>query len=575
MSPLQRLARAWRVLTIKNYAPWDDYWFDRVMRPTASGVDVTYDDALGISALWNGIHLIANALATVPLRLYRRKRGGGNEEAREDPRFRIVNRRPNPWQTAFGWRQMSQGHLLLRGNTYAQKVVRSSGQLDSLVPLHPTRMAVEVEGGEIFYRYTRDDGTSRAFRAEEVLHIRGLSTNGLVGYCPVTVLRESLGAVVATDRYAARFFKNNARPAGVVKSPTIISEPLFKKAKAEWQATLGGEGQHSTAFLDGGMEFQAIGFSAEDSQLVNSRTFNVQEAARMLNIPPHKLKEMSRSTFSNIEHQGIEWVVDTIQPWAENWEQQLDADLLSEREQATLFFKFDLKALLRGDSAQRAAYMQARFNMGSISANEIRQLEDEEPIVGGDRYFVQQSLMPVDKIDEVLAAKSAAPALPSPAEPKLLPAGDVAAMRSFTPVLRDFAARLLHREITAAKRAAKKHDWVAFRIWVDEYYGEAVGTTAQQMIPLATSMAQVAGCLGPQVAEVIRSYAVAAAQAMTTDSTTGLRDLLRVTPAEDLDGAIEALLESWRFSRPDAIAEREIGRAAELFTVKQPKEAAA
>ena len=571
MGWLQRLEKA---SSISNHAPHDDYWFDRALRPTASGVEITYDDALGITALWNGIHLIANALATVPLRLKRRKRGGGTEDARDDPRFRIANRRPNPWQTAFGWRQMSQGHLLLRGNTYAQKVVRSSGQLDSLVPLHPTRMQVEVEGGEIFYLYTRDDGTRRVFPAGEILHIRGLSTNGLVGYCPVTVLRESLGAVVATDRYAARFFKNNARPAGVVKAPTIISDPLFKKAKAEWQATLGGDGTHSTAFLDGGMEFQSIGFSAEDSQLVNSRTFNIQEAARILNIPPHKLKEMSRSTFSNIEHQGIEWVVDTIQPWAENWEQQLDADLLSEREQATLFFKFDLKALLRGDSAQRAAYMQARFNMGSLTGNQIRQLEDEEPAGPDlDRYYVQQSLMPVDKVDEVLAAKSAPPAAPA-----LSPPNDEEPnqkLAAFVPVLRDLAARMLHREITAAKRAAKKHDWVAFRVWIDEYYEEAAGTTAQQMIPLATSMAQLAGCLGPQVGEVIRNYAVAAAQAMTTDSTTALRDLLRVTPVEDLDGELDTLLESWRFSRPDAIAEREIGRAAELFTVKQLKEAAA
>jgi hypothetical protein len=216
--------------------------------------------------------------------------------------------------------------------------------------------------------------------------------------------------------------------------------------------------------------------------------------------------------------------------------------------------------------------------MGSLSPNEIRGLDDEDPIDGGDRYYVQQNLMPVDKMDEILAAKNA------PARPALSP-GDPGAsedeveakgddLRSFLPILRDLAARMLHREITAAKRAAKKQDWVAFRVWIDEYYAEAVGTTALQIVPLATSMAQAAGCVGAHTAELIRNYAVAAAQAMVNDSTTALREALRVGPPDELDQVIEALLESWRWSRPDAIAEREVTRAAEIFTVKQLESAA-
>lgn len=564
----QRLTKAWHVLR-NAYAPHDDYWYDRVLRPTASGVEVDHEQAMGITALWNGVHLIANALAMVPLRLYRRKASGGNSEAREDRRFRLVNRRPNPWQTSFGWRQMSQGHLLLRGNSYHQKVVRGDGTIDSLVPLHPTRMQVEVEDGEIYYRYRRDTGQDRIFAAGEILHVRGLSTNGIVGYCPVTVLRESLGSIIATDRYAGKFFKNNASPSGVVRAPGPIGNDSFKRLKEEWRRTHGGEGQQGVAFLDSGMEFQAIGLSPEDSQLTNSRIFNVQEAARILNIPPHKLKEMSRSTFSNIEHQGIEWVVDTIQPWAENWEQQLDADLLSEREQATLFFKFDLKALLRGDSQQRAAYFQARFNMGSLSPNEIRELDDEDPIPGGDRYWVQQNLMPVDMADEILAAKNT-PA-PAPATPE--PAAEPTNLRAFVPVIRDCAARLLYAETKAAKKAAKKNDWAAFRVWVDEYYDEAVGLNAQRLMPLANGLAEAAGVRG-DVLEAVRNFSASAAQAMTLESVTALRDLVRVTPADELDNALDALLTSWLETRPDTIAEREVNRALDVFLPKQLEKAA-
>jgi HK97 family phage portal protein len=564
MTLRRRLLAVWRVLTIKNLASWDDYWFDPVLRPTASGIDVSHETALGITALWNGIHLIANALAMVPLRLYRRKSGGGNVEAREDRRFRIVNLQPNFWQTSFGWRQMSQGHLLLRGNNYHQKVLRGDGSLDSLVPLHPVRIRVEINGGQIVYVYTKDDGTERRFRREEILHIKGLSGNGIVGYNPVEVMREAFGGIVATDRFSAHFFKNNAQPAGIVRAPKPVSDKEFKRVKDEWRATHSGEGESGTAFLDSGMEYQAIGFNAEDSQLINSRTFNIQEAARILNIPPHKLKEMSRATFSNIEHQGIEWVVDTIQPWATNWEQQLNSDLLTEREQATLFFKFDLKALLRGDSQQRAAYYQARFNMGSLTPNQIREFDDEDPYDGGDRYYVQQNLMPVDSVDDLLAAKTAPqPALP-PAqdeEPKRL--------RAFTPLVRDYANRMVHQTITAARKAAKKNDWVAFRVWVDEYQDESVGLIAQHLVPLAASMAQAAGCPNAILGEAVRDFAVSAAQSIVTESVTALRDALRTTEPDQLEAALDSLLESWRWSRPDAIAEREVVRAESLFIPKQ------
>jgi HK97 family phage portal protein len=552
-----------RTLSPRANAPWDDFWFSGVAHPTASGVDVDTDSTLGLTAMWNGVHLIGNALAMAPLRLYRRRRGGGSDEAREDPRFRIVHRRPNRWQTAFGWRQMSQGHLLLRGNTYAQKLYRMSGSLDSIVPLHPTRMSVEVENGEVWYVYQRSDGTRRVFAASEILHIRGLSTDGIVGYCPVTVMRESLGAMIGTDTFAARFFRNNAQPKGALKTPHPLKTEAFKQLREEWNAAHAGvDNAHKVAVLDNGLEWQSIGFSAEDAQLLGSRTFNVQEAARILNIPPHKLKEMSRSTFSNIEHQNIEWVVDTIQPWVENWEQQLDADLLTEREQATMFFKFDLKALLRGDSAQRSAYMQARFNMGSLSPNDIRGLEDEDPIAdkGGDRYYVQQNLMPLDKVDEILESKKTPPAAP-PASAPDEPDDSLARLRAFAPAIRDTAARMLHREITAAKRAAKKQDWASFHVWADEYWGEAAGTAAQQLVPLAESMARTAGYDGP-----VSAYAAAAGQQSASESLAQVRDLLRVTEPEALQTALDTLFETWREERPEAIAAREVERAARMFT---------
>lgn len=548
--------------SVRAHAPWDDYWYNGVARETAAGVDVDADSALGASALWNGVHLISNALAMAPLRLFRRRRGGGADEAREDPRFRIVHRKPNRWQTAFGWRQMSQGHLLLRGNTFAQKVYRTSGSLAELVPLHPTRMSVRIHDDAVWYIYQRSDGSQRVFRADEVLHVRGLSTDGIVGYSPVTVMRESIGSILATDRYSARYFRNNARPGVALKHPGYLKDDKFKQIKDEWNAAhSGSENAHKVALLEGGLELQEIGFSAEDSQMIGSRTFNVQEAARILNIPPHKLKEMSRATFSNIEHQAIEWVVDTVQPWAENWEQQLDADLLSEREQATMYFKFDLKALLRGDSAQRAAYMQARFNMASMSPNDIRKVEDEDPIEGGDRYYLQQNLMPLDKVDEILEQKSK----PAPAPVAPVEEDDGDALQAFAPAFRDVCARMLQRETTAVKRAVngavKNQDWVAFRIWVDEYYGEAAGTAAQQLTPLAESMARAVKHPGPVV-----DFTTLAAQTAASESLTALRAVLRDTESEDMGDAIGALLETWRAERPDQIAEREILRAAAMFT---------
>lgn len=555
---------------VRNYQPWDDFWYGPVAQATAAGVDVSPESTLGITAMWNGVHLIANALAMVPLRLYRRRRNGGRDEAREDPRFRIVHRRPNRWQTSFGWRQMAQGHLLLRGNTFAQKVLRGSGSLAELVPLHPTRMTVHVDGLELVYEYLRSDGTRRFFRASEILHVRGLSTDGLVGYCPVTVLRESLGAITATDTFAARFFRNQAQPRGVLQTKANLKDEQYERVRKQWADTHAGvDNAHKPAILEGGLEWHAVGFSAEDAQLIGSKNFNVQEAARILNIPPHKLKEMSRTTFNNIEHQSIEWVVDSIQPWAENWEQQLDADLLTEREQATMYFKFDLKALLRGDSAQRAAYFQARFNTGSITPNEIRALDEEDPIEGGDRAYVQKNLVPADRVDDVVtkeAAPSPAPAPPAGGEEEDGSVAAAARLRAFVPVLADAARRQLHREITAGERAARKGDWTQFRVWLDEYYGEAAGTFAQALVPLARAMAGVTG-LEPAVTSVaVQAYSVAAAGAVIHESLTALRTAVRDTPPEELGEQLASMWESWRESRPDQVAEREVARAIEVFT---------
>jgi HK97 family phage portal protein len=332
--------------------------------------------------------MLAGSMGILPLKLMRTV-GESRQPATSHPIYRRVTRNPNPWQTAINFKEMMQGHLLLRGNAFAQIVRDTADRVLALVPLHPDRIEIQVDdNGNLVYVLRRKDGTVRRFLAREILHIRGLSPDGIIGYAPIELMKDAVGLSLATQKFGSRFFNNAARPSGILVHPQSIEEEAEERIRESWQAAFSGDGAHSVAIMEEGMQWVQLGISNEQSQFLETRNFQIDEVARVFNIPPHKLKKLDKSTFNNIEHQSIEYVVDAVTPWAVRWEEQLALSLLTEQEQETLFFKFSLQALLRGDNASRSQFYRELFNIGVLSINEIRMFEDLNAVEDGDSRFV-------------------------------------------------------------------------------------------------------------------------------------------------------------------------------------------
>jgi len=382
--------------------PTDDYWYNAIGTMTAAGVRVDEETAMRCSAVWAAVTLLANTVAMLPFKLYRRLPGGGKEIAYDHPLYPLVTSMPNSRTNAYNFKQTLQGHLGTWGNGYAKIIYknRSSATPMALEQLQAAQMEVRDENGKIAYYYS-DKGYKNRYDPAEILHLPGFGFNGLVGLSPVSMARETIGMTRATEKFGAEFFGNGANFGNVLKHPGTLKEQARKNLKESIDEARENK-SHGLYILEEGMEWIQNHFPPEDSQFIETRKFNINDVARWYHVPPHMIGDLDRATFSNIEHQGIEFVAYTMMPWFILWEQTFDNKLLKDFEREEYFFKFNVNALLRGDSEKRSSYYQKRFYTGSLSQNDIRELEDENPIPGGDRYFIQGNMVPVDKIDEFI-----------------------------------------------------------------------------------------------------------------------------------------------------------------------------
>jgi len=299
-------------------------------------------------------------------------------------------------------------HLLLWGNAYAQILRNGRGQPIALYPLLPNKMEVSrASNGELIYTYRRDSEESRInpnsgtviLRRDEILHIPGLGFDGLIGYSPIAMAKNAIGMSLATEEYGASFFANGANPGGVLEHPGVIKD--IQRVKDSWNSAYQGSGNaHRIAVLEEGMKFQAIGIPPEQAQFLETRKFQINEIARIFRIPPHMVGDLEKSSFSNIEQQSLEFVKYTLNPWVVRWEQSLQQSLLLPSEKNSIFIKFNVDGLLRGDYQSRMnGYAVGRQN-GWLSANDIRELEDMNRIPaeeGGDLYLVNGNMLPLSQ----------------------------------------------------------------------------------------------------------------------------------------------------------------------------------
>lgn len=369
---------------------------------STAGKNVTERSAMQMTAVYSCVRVLSEAVAGLPLHVYKYRSDGGKEKALNHPLYFLLHDEPNPEMTSFVFRETLMTHLLLWGNAYAQIIRNGKGEVVALYPLMPNRMTVDRdENGRLYYKYYR--GSDEAIRSKEyevvlspydVLHIPGLGFDGLVGYSPIAMAKNAIGLAIATEEYGAKFFANGAAPSGVLEHPGTLKNP--DKVRESWNATFGGShNANKVAVLEEGMKYTPISISPEQAQFLETRKFQINEIARIFRVPPHMVGDLEKSSFSNIEQQSLEFVKYTLEPWLVRWEQSMVRSLLTPSEKQEYFIKFNVDGLLRGDYASRmSGYATARQN-GWMSANDIRELENLDRIPaedGGDLYLINGNM---------------------------------------------------------------------------------------------------------------------------------------------------------------------------------------
>ena len=385
--------------------PTNSYHFSGwpfVFGKSAAGAKVNEFTAMQTTAVYACVRILAESIAGLPLHLYE-YRGNGKERVPGHPLYFLLHDSPNPEMTSFIFRETAMIHLLLWGNSYAQILRDGRGRVMGLYPLLPNRMSVgRDESGEIVYTYTPMSESNPhlkgqrqiTLRREDVLHIPGLGFDGLVGYSPIAMAKNAIGIALATEEYGAAFFKNGARPGGVLEHPGVLKDP--SKLRESWHAVYGGTmNTGRIAVLEEGVKYQQIAIPPEEAQFLETRKFQIDEIARLYRVPPHMIGDLEKSSFNNIEQQSLEFVKYTLNPWVVRWEQSLQKALLTDKERKEYFIRFKVDGLLRGDYKSRMeGYAIGRQN-GWLSANDIRSLEDMNPIKseeGGDLYLINGNM---------------------------------------------------------------------------------------------------------------------------------------------------------------------------------------
>lgn len=399
---------ATRDITLSEFDKWlEEGWFGVKSR---AGVNVNHDTALSISAVFACVRNIAEDCAKLPLFLYQKTGDRSRRKAGDHPYYRLFHDWPNPEMTAQEYRETCTGHIALRGNSYSQIIRNRRGDVAQLWPLNPARMDMKRnDAGAIVYEYREQNGTPRIFTAADILHLRGFSPDGLAGYSPIKVHADTLGLAKSQSNYAGEFYDHNATPDIAYKHPAKLNPEAFQRLKDSLDKRK--ENRQGSVILEEGMSIEKVGMSHEDSQFIESREFSVEEICQIFRMPPHKVAHMKQATFSNIEQQAIEYVVDCLQPWLNRWEQRLNMQILGpDMMEQGYYFEHQINGLLRGDFKSRMEGYNIGRNIGMMSANDIRELENMDEITGGDIYLVPANMIPADMAEGFWKTKSASDA---------------------------------------------------------------------------------------------------------------------------------------------------------------------
>lgn len=574
---------------IKRIAPGptDDFWYSFPDSfKSHAGVKVDESTALNYSAVFNAITIYANIIGFLPLDLIQEKKSGTKTKVKDHSAAQVLTDAANDYMPGSMLRNTLGAHHFGWGNCYAE--IRTTGsylwEVDELWPIPPNAVRVTLSDSGRMQYHVRSGLGERIIGREKMLHIPGMAFDGLKGYSIISKAAESIGLGLATQEFGANYFGQGTHPGVVVTHPTVLSEQAHENLKKDLTQKYSGLGKsHRLMLLEEGMSIEKIGIPPGDSQFLETRQFQIPEIARWFNLPPHKLKDLTRATFSNIEHSAIETVVESYVPVLTRFEDYYNFQLLTKSDKKKgLYFKHNVNGLLRGDTKSRGAFYKDQFFVGAITPNEIRRLEDKNPVPGGDRTYIPVNMQPSNQVDN-----------PEPGTVRAIPNGSTMETRSalnivrgrdkiikrFYPLLRDAAQRVVNKETLAIKFAAKKHlskrSFDDFNAWKDSFYNDfdkyVRSNVGLVLIALGSAVAEAAGTevdadmseLPPEIEKELNSYADDHSKRYIGDSIGQIDALIKQNPFETGETVVERA-DEWHEKRADKVATNETVRGSNM-----------
>jgi len=555
---------------------------------TASGKRVNSENALRVSAVYACVRVISEDIAKLPLLVYRRTQDGGKERAMEHPLYKLLHDEPNPVMTSFTLRQIAQASILLYGDAFLFIDRDKAGRPVGLWFLHPSQVQVErVQSGHAYdvqYRITLPTGGQEVLSKDYVLHVPGLGFDGLRGRSVISYARESIALYLSAQEYGARYFSNDTTPGLILLAPARVTDEQKETIRQDFRSKFGGVSKKfRMAILQQGWDLKTLGVPLEDAQFVELMKFQVTEIARLFRVPPHKIQDLERATYSNIEHQGIEYMSDCIEPWCVRWEQALRSRLFLPEEKREYIIEFLMDSLLRADTESRYRAYGTGIQWGFLTPDEVRAKENMNPMGGA----AASTWMPVNMVQAQAASasqrgneeegRSKWKTLNIRANPETLIRQRALLKKriseSFADAYKDSIYRLTKRETQDIRRAALKflpNDPQGFAAWVDQYYVEhyehalrafsvPIMAQAKAVQSLAADEIGSPHGLTPKLTECINQHIENTVRWNIDASKAALISAAQKSPNE-----LDELLEDWLARRPEQVAKWEITRVAGL-----------
>lgn len=513
----------------------------------SSGVMVSPHTALTSTSVFAAVRLLADTVAQLPLLTYQRRADGGKDRYSDHPVSRLLHLQPNPEMSSFRFRQTIFGHAGLWGNGYAE-IEWKRGYPVALWPLRPDGTYVRRQNGALVYDTSilDVDGSYKTYRlpAYRVLHLRGFG-NGYVGYSPIRLHMETIGLEMATRQFGSRFFGNGARPGVVLTHPGRLSDKAVDNMRNAWiNAHEGLTNAHRVAILEEGVKLETVGIPPEEAQFLETRRYQLHDIARIYRIPPHLLQDLTQGGHNTVEQLSLEFVTYTLLPLLENFEQELMLSLLVESEIDSVIVEHLVDGLLRGDFKSRNEGYATGRQGGWLSVNDIRRMENLNPIENGDIY-----LTPLNMVEA--GGKNPTPTKGSG---KGNQTGKRQIQQVIEPVIAEAMDRLVRREAADLRRASPKLCKMSQeerQTWVNGFYGELSGVIRQLLVPTQRSL--IAFDLDPRemwVERICRRY---------LDSS--MADLRVALATDNPRMALEQMVGLWETNKAQNVANQALSAA--------------